>query len=66
MWHKTSVREELKEKILEKIPKPLKREYNVEKHAHDYAYSLELGKVKVGDDRLVEEGMKYVYEKIGK
>jgi len=66
MWHEISVREELKEKILEKIPKSLKREYNVEKYAHDYVYSLKLGMVKVGDERLVKEGTKYVCNKIGK
>jgi len=64
MWHEISVREKLKEKILDKIPKSLKREYDVEKYVHDYVYSLELGRVKLGDTRLIKEGTIYVYKKI--
>lgn len=66
MWREISIREELKEKILEKIPNSLKKEYNVEKYAHDYVYKLELGKIRIGDDSLVRKGMKDVYKKIGK
>jgi hypothetical protein len=60
------VREELKEKILDRIPNSLKRDYDVEKYAHEYVYKLEIGKVKIGDNRIIKEGMKEVYKKIGK
>ena len=66
MWHQISVREELKEKILDRIPSSIKREYDVEKYAHDFVYSLESGKIRIGDDRLIKEGKNYVLKKIGK
>jgi len=64
LWYKISVREELIEKILDKIPKPIKREYDVEKYAHDYVYGLKLGVVKPGNEKLVKEGTEDVYRKI--
>jgi hypothetical protein len=64
LWYKISVREELIEKILDKLPKPIKREYDAEIYAHDYAYGLKLGVVKPGNERLVESGVEEVYRRI--
>lgn len=70
MWYEISVREKLKEKILDEIPKSLRRGYDiekyahVEKYAHDYVYSLELGIVNPGSPRLIKEGTTYVHNKI--
>lgn len=64
IWYRRSVREELIEKILNKIPKPIKREYDVERYARDYVCKMELGYVKPGNQRLVEEGIEDVYSKI--
>jgi len=64
MWFEKSVREELIEKILDKIPSSIKREYDIERYAHDYAYGLKLGNVKPGDERLVRSGIEHVYNRI--
>ena len=66
MWHRISIKEELIGKILDRIPNSLKKEYDVESYAHDYAYRQKYGTIRIGDDKLVKEGVKEVYRKIGK
>ena len=63
-WYKISVREELIEKILDKLTRSARREQGVEKYAHDYVYDLKLGDVKLGNEKLVKEGTERVYRKI--
>jgi hypothetical protein len=58
------VREELIEKILDKMSRSIKREYDIEKYVHDYAYGLKLGEVKLGDEKLVKRGIEYVNMKM--
>jgi hypothetical protein len=64
MWHDKSARERLKENILEQVSKSLKRRYDVEKYARDYAYGLKLGIVKPCDPDLIKDGKNYVHGRI--
>jgi hypothetical protein len=62
MWYEKSVREELIERILDKLPRSVRKEQEVERYAHDYAYKLELGNVKSGDENLIKSGVEYVLD----
>ena len=64
MWYRVSVREELIKNILDKVPRSMKRKYDVERYANDYAYGLKLENVKPGDEDLVRSGKEYVYMRI--
>ncbi|OGI12283.1 hypothetical protein A3K64_03085 [Candidatus Micrarchaeota archaeon RBG_16_36_9] len=64
MWYRRSIREELKEKILDKIPSSMKREYDIEKYVQEYVSSLKLGVVKPGNERLIDKGIEDIYKKI--
>jgi hypothetical protein len=63
-WYEISVREKLIEKILEELPRSVRREQGVEEYAHVYAYKLKLGVVKLGNEKLVENGVEEVYRRI--
>jgi hypothetical protein len=64
MWYRKSVRDELIERILDKLPNSVRSEQGVERYVHDFAYDLKLENVKPGDERLVKSGIEYVNMKI--
>lgn len=61
MWYKTAIREELIEKILRKLPKKMQEHEAVKNYVHDYVYKMELGRVRLGDQGIIEECSKAAY-----
>lgn len=65
MWHRVSVRLELKDKIREALPSSTIREneYEVRRYINEYVNGLPES-IRSGDQGLVREGTKYVLRKM--
>lgn len=66
MWYRRSAREELIERILDELPRSVRKKEGVKEYARDYVSTLKLEDIKLGNERLVRSGIEYVTKEISK